>query len=61
MAAVRPTVPGMDKTGVPPKAESITRDNIARLRTRLDAETNHGQRRWLEILLTEHLALITPD
>jgi len=51
----------MDKTGVPPKAESITRSNIARLRTRLDAETNRYERIWLEILLTEHLALIAPD
>ena len=61
MAAVRPTVFGMDKTGAPPKAESITRGNIARLRTRLDAETNRYERIWLEILLTEHLALIAPD
>jgi hypothetical protein len=51
----------MENTCTQPRAESITRDNIASLQARLDAETNDGKRKWLEILLTEQRALITPD
>jgi hypothetical protein len=60
MAAVRATVLVMEKTGAQLRAESITRDNIASLQARLDAEANEGKRRWLEILLTEQLALLSP-
>jgi hypothetical protein len=61
MAAVRAPVLVMEKTGAQLRAESITRDNIASLQARLDAEANEGKRRWLEILLTEQLALLSPD
>ena len=61
MAAARPMFLAMENTGTQPRVESITRDNIASLQARLDAETNDGKRKWLEILLTEQRALITPD
>jgi hypothetical protein len=51
----------MEKTRVQLQAELITRSNIANLQTRLDAETNEGRRKFLETLLTEQCALITPD
>jgi hypothetical protein len=61
MAAVRLTVSAMEKTVTQLKAETITRDNIASLQARLDAETNVGKRGWLKSLLTEQRALIIPD
>ena len=51
----------MEKNVTQLRAESITRDNIANLQARIDAETNEAKRKWLGILLTEQRALITPD
>jgi hypothetical protein len=61
IAVATPTVLAMEKTDVQLRAESITRDNIASLQARLDAEPNEGKRKWLGILLAEQRALITPD